>query len=198
MSQNCGCLRLRAEFVEDEDERGKWLTDLEELDQIADSAIRLVREEASSDGVATVHLDGLLTEITTELEETGLRVTQREMVALDVAAGSLALKRALRNLIVNAATHGGGAEISLTRASGKALITIRDKGPGIPDELLSQVFEPFFRVDPSRRKTMPGVGLGLAIAREIVERFGGEITIRNLPAGGLIQEVRMPAQGLTA
>lgn len=85
----------------------------------------------------------------------------------------------------------GGGRISLRRAGDDAVVTITDDGPGIPADLLGQVFEPFFRADPARRKTIPGAGLGLAIAREIVTRFGGRISIRNRDPQGLTQEIRL-------
>lgn len=186
-------MRLRAEFIPDETEREKWFADLEELDAIADSAIRLVREEAGGDSRETVRLGVLVHEIVDELGHLGYKVSPPALVALPVAAGPLALKRALRNLVINAATHGGGATIELAREGGEAVVRIRDKGPGIPDELIAHVFEPFFRVDAARRKTMPGAGLGLAIAKEIIERFGGTITIANgEKPKGLIQTVRLP------
>lgn len=180
-------MRLRAEFIEDETERAKWLADLEELDLIADSAIRLVREEVGAGDLQPLRLDRLLAEIAGELQDLGLPIALAPLPEVTVAAGPMALKRALRNLISNAATHGGGAQVSLTTGNGQAVIRILDDGPGIPEELLSRVFEPFFRVDQARRKMFPGAGLGLAIAREIVERLGGAITIRNRQSGGLEQ-----------
>lgn len=185
-------MRLRAEFIEDVAEREKWLSDLQELDLIADSAIRLVREEASRDGVQLLRLDHLLQDIAAELGETRHDVRLEKLTEVSVAAGPLALKRALRNLVLNAATHGGGADVALVASGGQAVITIRDNGPGIPEDLLDQVFEPFFRADPARRKTMPGAGLGLAIAREIIERFAGRVIIANLKPHGLIQTVTLP------
>ena len=186
-------MRLRAEFLPQEAEREKWFADLEELDAIADSAIRLVREEVGSDSREPVRLGQLIDEIVAELVPLGYKVTPPSPVSLPVSAGPLALKRALRNLIINAATHGGGATIELSRAGGDAVVTIRDRGPGIPPDLIANVFEPFFRVDAARRKTMPGAGLGLAIAKEIVERFGGSITIANADEPkGLVQTVRLP------
>ncbi|TRW99378.1 HAMP domain-containing protein [Paracoccus sp. M683] len=185
-------MRLRAEFIEDDTDRDKWLADLAELDQIADSAIRLVREEASTADTQPLRLDILLTEIVGEMAELGHRLRMDPMPATQVRAGPIALKRALRNLILNAATHGGGAQVALSQSADHAQVTIRDQGPGIPADLLGQVFEPFFRVDPSRAKTLPGAGLGLAIAREIIERFGGTIAIRNLSPRGLLQQISLP------
>lgn len=185
-------MRLRAEFIEDAEEREKWLADLEELDLIADSAIRLVREEVSNDAPAQVDLGALVEDVVYSLGPLGLKVELGRTLPLQTETAPLAAKRALRNLIVNAATHGGGAAVSMRRQDGRAVITISDHGPGIPEDLLGQVFEPFFRVDLARRKTVPGAGLGLAIAREIIERYEGTIVIRNRQPHGLMQIVSWP------
>ncbi|MDS9469375.1 ATP-binding protein [Paracoccus sp. MBLB3053] len=185
-------MRLRAEFIEDDEERAKWLSDLEELDMIADSAIRLVREEVGADDSEPVRLDRMLGEIVSELHGLGQKVQLADLPRIEVAAGPIALKRALRNLITNGATHGQGAQVSMVCEDGHAVVRIVDSGPGVPAELLSQVFEPFFRVDQARRKSVPGAGLGLAIAREIIERYSGTITIRNRDPHGLEQICSIP------
>lgn len=185
-------MRLRAEFIADDAERQKWFADLKELDSIADSAIRLVREEASHDAPETVRLGHLIIDVVEELQHLGFKVKEPALKLLPIAAGPLALKRALRNLIINAATHGKGAKVTVDKKGHNGVITISDEGPGIPDDLIEQVFEPFFRVDIARRKTVPGVGLGLAIAKEIVERFGGTITVANKKPKGLVQTVVFP------
>ena len=108
-------------------------------------------------------------------------------------ASRLTLNRALRNLMINAATHGVRARVAVKNGDGDmARITIEDDGPGIPPELIGQVFEPFFRADPARRQDIKGAGLGLTIAREIVQRAGGSISIANRDGGGLIQTVELP------
>ncbi|MGA0614235.1 ATP-binding protein [Paracoccus sp. KR1-242] len=187
-------MRLRAEFIEDDDERQKWLSDLEELNAIADSAIRLVREEVGANDAEPLRLDRILTEIADELRLLGQKVVLDAPPPVEVNAGPIALKRALRNLITNAATHGRGAQVQLHREGGAAIIRILDEGPGVPPDLISQVFEPFFRVDQARRKSVPGAGLGLAIAREIIERYQGTITIANRASGGLEQVCTLPCK----
>jgi signal transduction histidine kinase len=185
-------MRLRAEFLPPE-EQETWLKDLEELDRIADSAIRLVREEVSDQTAeAGVPLGALVAEIGEELRELGLAVDWQASSDILVEGRPLALKRALRNLIDNAASHGGGARVEMRREGEVAVVEIDDDGPGIPEALLGRVFEPFFRVDPGRRKSRPGAGLGLAIAKEILDQAGGTITVANRSEGGLRQSVRLP------
>ncbi|WP_428426318.1 ATP-binding protein [Pararhizobium sp.] len=185
-------MRLRAEFVTDGDDRGAWLKDLDELDHIADSAIRLVREEISPAARERVSLDVILRSVAEEIRETDLPVGEGAIKPVLVQGAPFALKRALRNLVVNAATHGLGARVSLSSYGEEAVLTVMDSGPGIPQELLGRVFEPFFRVDQARRQIVPGAGLGLAISQEIIENLGGTITIVNRREGGLLQTVRLP------
>jgi signal transduction histidine kinase len=185
-------MRLRAEFVEDDEERSLWLSDLDELERIADSAILLVREESGKAVPETVWLDRLVADVAGELKDQNLDVTVTEAQPVSVRANRLGLARALRNLMINAATHGRRASVRVEESEGgKAQVIIEDEGPGIPPELLGQVFEPFFRVDPGRRQNVPGAGLGLTIAREIVQRAGGDIKISNRDRGGLKQVVEL-------
>lgn len=185
-------MRLRAEFVEDDEERSLWLSDLDELERIADSAILLVREESGKAAPETVWLDRLVADVAGELKNQNLDVTVTEAQPVSVRANRLGLARALRNLMINAATHGRRARVRVEGSEGaKAQVIIEDEGPGIPPELLGQVFEPFFRVDPGRRQNIAGAGLGLTIAREIVQRAGGDIKISNRKDGGLKQVVEL-------
>ena len=170
-----------------------WLSDLEELDRIADSAIQLVREETQRERSQLLRVDEIITEICQDLASMKASVTIMKMEAVTIASAPMALTRAVRNLVINAATHGGGAFVTVGLENRVALITIDDEGPGIPDQSISRVFEPFFRVDPARRKSGPGAGLGLAIAKEIVERHGGKLTLQNRSPRGLRQRLGFPA-----
>ncbi|KAB2919981.1 MAG: two-component sensor histidine kinase [Hyphomicrobiaceae bacterium] len=187
-------MRLRTEFIEDDAERSHWLRDIDELNRIADSAIALVRASASTFEVENLRLDELVAAIASDLRDQKLDVHVVSTVPVSVRVDRLVLSRALRNLLINAATHGLSAEARVEHASpATARIVIQDRGPGIPDEKIGQVFEPFFRVDRARRQDIPGAGLGLTIAREIIQLAGGTITIRNGTGGGLVQEVDLPA-----
>jgi signal transduction histidine kinase len=133
-----------------------------------------------------------------ELREQNLDVTNTRVEPVMVCASRLKLNRALRNLIINAATHGVRARVEVANSGGAARILIEDDGPGIPPEMLDQVFEPFFRAAPARRQDIPGAGLGLTIAREIIQRAGGTISISNRADGGLKQVVELPVAGAIA
>src|SRR6202047_4494865 len=145
-------MRLRAEFLDEED-RSMWLNDLEELDHIADSAIQLVREETERERSQLLRVDEIIAEICRDLAAMKASVTITKMEPVTISSAPMALTRAVRNLVINAATHGGGAFVTVgLEDNTTASITIDDEGPGIPDQSMSRVFEPFFRVDRARRK----------------------------------------------
>lgn len=183
-------MRLRAEFLESE-ERDKWLEDLDELDHIADNAISLVREEVGQNATTPVQLDNLLSETVSELTEQNYSIRINNLEEAGIIANSLSLKRALRNLLINASTYGKAATVSMHCDDKNAIIKIEDQGPGIPDELMESAFEPFFRVDQARTSGK-GAGLGLSIAKEIIQRINGKIELTNRKCGGLMQIITIP------
>jgi signal transduction histidine kinase len=187
-------LRLRAEFVEDEAERAKMLKDLEEMEAMIHAAIAFVREEtAEVQPRAPLDLACLLEEIRAELTDIGgaIRIAPGPERA-PIEGRSLALKRALRNLVENAVKYGGSAEMRLERGATGYTVTIEDGGPGIPEAELETVFRPFHRLERSRSRETGGTGLGLAVARAVVRGHGGEIVLANRPEGGLRQTVLLP------
>jgi signal transduction histidine kinase len=187
-------MRLRAEFVEDDDDRAMWLKDIDELDRIADSAILLVREESGKSTPEPLRLDMLISELVEELRKLSYDVTLTRSTAGIVRANRTSLNRAFRNLIINAATHGKRARVAVECGPSWVIVVIADDGPGIPPDMIGQVFEPFFRANRARTKHFDGAGLGLTIANEIVQRAGGSITIENGPLRGLLQTVKLPAE----
>jgi len=185
-------MRLRAEFIADDEERDVWLNDLAEIENIAESAITLVQEEVSPEEQQIVEVDELIREIVRELRSIGHKVMIDRAVSADVIGSPLSLKRAFSNLMVNAATHGKGCRVSVGRMDGNVVVEIVDSGPGIPDDMIGRAFEPFFRASPAREKSVPGAGLGLAIVKEIINRHRGRITLSNRTPHGLYQQVLLP------
>ncbi|MCS4088849.1 ATP-binding protein [Rhizobium sp. BK176] len=185
-------MRLRAEMLEDEAQRNKWIDDVDEMMHIADSAISLVKEEVGSKERTTIRFDELIEDIVAELDMIGHHVQIDRLDRAEIAGGPLAIKRAISNLLVNACTHGEKASVSVIADNDQVICGIRDEGPGIPEDVIHNAFEPFFRADPARRKSVSGAGLGLAIVKEIVTRHGGTITLANRRPNGLYQEVIFP------
>lgn len=184
-------MRLRAEFLP-ENEQGAWLRDLDELRRIADSSIELVHEEIEKTNDETLRLDTLTQSVVEDLAAAGHAVAFAESSPATIRAAPLAITRLLRNLVINAATHGEGCVVKVESRANWVVVIIDDRGPGIPEDVIGRVFEPFFRADPARTQHVAGAGLGLAIAREIIARHQGEIVLTNRATGGLRQQIRFP------
>jgi two-component system, OmpR family, sensor histidine kinase CpxA len=115
---------------------------------------------------------------------------------LTAAADPELLQRALANLLRNAVRYAGNAgpiTVSGCRDDDSALITVTDCGPGVPEESLQRLFDPFYRVDNSRTRETGGVGLGLTIAKTCVEACGGSVVCRNGNPSGFEVLVRLSA-----
>ena len=102
------------------------------------------------------------------------------------------IRRAMQNLLDNALRYAGSAEIVLDIQPTQLRIMVQDKGPGIPQEWLEQVFKPFVRLDSARNTESGSVGLGLSIARTLIHQHGGELTLANRPEGGLSATITLP------
>ena len=109
-----------------------------------------------------------------------------ERVAPVVWGDERLLRRALRNLLENARRYGGGGEVTVQlQAAGTSGVALRvcDRGPGVPEEWRERIFEPFFRL-PGHAEHHGGVGLGLSLVRQIVQRHGGQVRCEPRPGGG--------------
>jgi signal transduction histidine kinase len=105
------------------------------------------------------------------------------------------LKRALTNVIDNAVKFGGNAEVGLHETAEYVTVVVEDQGPGIPESEMEAVFNPFYRVETSRSRDTGGVGLGLSVARSIIDAHGGSIALANRPTGGLRVTIELPRDG---
>ncbi|WP_200832478.1 ATP-binding protein [Candidatus Halocynthiibacter alkanivorans] len=187
-------IRVRAEMVEDDETRERIVASVEEMQEMVDATLSFARGMATGEASQTVDLGACLDELCGELRETGCALTLEPTAGLAVRIRPTALRRALRNVIENAVRYGGSADIRLSRTGTSALIQIDDNGPGIPQDALERVFEPFVRLEVSRSRETGGTGLGLSIARSIVQAHGGEIGLENRAGGGLSATVELPLE----
>jgi signal transduction histidine kinase len=178
-------LRLRAEFIDDDEVRQKILETLDELLQMAEATLSFAREEAAHEETRMVDVGALISSVCADLADTGFAVTCAETGSFTVRCRPVGVKRALRNVVENAVAYGQRARVSAEHKRGEVAIIIDDDGPGIPGGDMEKVFKPFVRLENSRNKGTGGVGLGLAIARSIIQSHGGDIVLRNRPEGGL-------------
>ena len=188
-------LRLRAELIDDAEQQRKAIADLDAMATMLDETLAFARDDGAGEARQDVDLAALVRSLCDDLADVGQPVHYLGPDRLRFACRPVALRRALANLIDNAVKYGREAEVGLQTERDTIRLTIEDRGPGISAAAREQVFQPFFRLEPSRSRATGGTGLGLAVARTIVHRHGGEIALDDRPGGGLIVRVTLPAAG---
>jgi two-component system sensor histidine kinase CpxA len=151
------------------------------------------------DRVESINLHEIVKEVAQDADfeakskHSGVVVLQNEEIHM--VGNTELLCSALENVVRNAVRYTAEqtqVEIKLHRQENNAMIHVRDYGPGVPQEALLDLFQPFYRVAPARDRQSGGVGLGLAIAERAVRAHGGVITAANAPEGGLVVEISLP------
>lgn len=185
-------LRLRAEYIEDEEMRNKTLATLAEMEAILSATLGFARDDAADESARPTDIPALLQSLVDDHVDLGSSATYQGPEKLPFTCRPVALRRALNNLIENALKYGGTAAVQLTTQNNSIEICIDDNGPGIPEDKLSEVFTPFFRLDESRGGDFAGTGLGLSVALTIAHAHGGELTLINRQGGGLRARLVLP------
>ena len=186
-------LRVQAEMVEEDETRERIIATTEEMQEMVASTLAFARGVSDAEPVEQVDLADFVATLVDELgRTTGAVAFHPTEARIPVRLRPTALRRALRNLIENAIRYGGAAEVGVARDGRHAVISVEDRGPGIPEGDLDRVFDPFVRLEASRSRDTGGTGLGLSIARGIVQSHGGEITLANREGGGLRAGIRLP------
>jgi len=188
--------RLRAEMIEDGEVRDAIVRSLTDMQNITEATLCFARDETLSEELRTIDLGSLVEAVADDLRAVGQDVTVVAHDHLTYRCRPALLRRALANLMSNAAKYGKCARVTLHLGHDQARITIDDEGPGLPDDQLEKVFEPFVRVDQSRSNETGGIGLGLSIARSIIRAHGGEVVLKNQSVG-LRAEISLPCERYT-
>lgn len=193
-------LQLRLDRVEPETLRRKLQETVSDIRAIISQGLELARSLNTEEAMIRLDMKAFLQSMVDDYTDVGrnvIMVDSGQAVADSVIidARPLCLKRCLENLISNACKYGDGAEIALSDEHGHIVVSVSDNGPGISEEMLERVFEPYFRLESSRNRSSGGIGLGLAIARNMALLNNGEIELRNRPEGdGLMARIIFPRQ----
>lgn len=189
-------LKLELALADPSEATEAMARDLSEMEHMIDEYLAFAQGEAG-EAAEPVDLAALCESVALGAQRTGANVEFDFGEAVIAAARPTGLKRALTNLVDNAATHGKTVRIS-TRASGGVVeIAVEDDGPGIPAEAHEEAFKPFARLDEARNQNRKGVGLGLAIARDVARSHGGDVVLGRSSLGGLKAVIRLPRQRQT-
>ena len=166
--------------------------DVVEMETMIEAYLAFARGEGT-EPVEYVDVEHLLGEVAVGARRAGGRVELEVAEPLVLPLRVNAFRRCLSNLLANSRRHAEAVWIAARRRDPATIeILIDDDGPGIPEDAREDVFKPFFRLDSSRNSETGGVGLGLAIARDVVRSHGGEITLDESPQGGLRAIIRLP------
>lgn len=185
-------LRLRVESVENAGEREKMLATIAEMDSMVAATMQFARDDALAEPRRPTDLAALLASAVHDMADAGLPVVMEPAPPVTYECQPGALKRTLTNLLENAVKYGTRARATIRSAPRVIEIMIDDEGPGIPEEELARVFQPFYRVEGSRSRETGGIGLGLAIALSVVQAHGGQLVLANRTEGGLRAKVTLP------
>jgi two-component system sensor histidine kinase CiaH len=197
-------IRANAEFLQQEQPDNAEVKDIvgetDRLSGLVDSLLAVARDDES---VRALHVPVDLAEVVATTVESmqplagehGLELTHAVPQALMVSGDRDQLRQVLVILVDNAVRYtpaGGRIHVQARPEGGNALLTVHDTGVGIPEAALGRVFERFYRADEARNRQSGGVGLGLAIARELVTRHGGKISVTSTEGAGSTFTIRLP------
>lgn len=184
-------LKLQLALMDSSPEIEGAKRDLAEMEETLDEYLAFARglaEEAPDQ----VDLRRVAEEVVADTKRAGGDVTLESEGDVRAPGRARALKRCLANLIDNAAAHGDKVRVSVKGQDSVIIVAVEDNGPGISEDLYEEAFRPFSRLDETRSRNQKGVGLGLAIARDVARSHGGDIVLSRSELGGLKAILRLP------
>ncbi|MBN9277262.1 MAG: HAMP domain-containing protein, partial [Hyphomicrobium sp.] len=190
-------LKLRINEIDGPELQRAISADIAEMEQMIDATLSYLRGEEASEPQRAIDLGALLQTIVDDANDAGHDAVLSSRTHVVVNARHIGLKRALSNLVGNALRFGSRVSVSTEVEGDDVYVVIDDNGPGIPEDQIDVVVEPFVRLEESRNSETGGVGLGLTIAKANIEADGGSLTLRNRAEGGLSAIVRLPVRPAT-
>jgi len=186
-------LKLELAMGAQDEANTRMKQDVSEMAYMIDEYLAFARGEMA-ENIDNVSVRALMDTVTNSVARAGHKLqTERLAEDLRVNIRELAVQRALTNLVMNGFHYGKHVRFHAEIIAGeRLLLIIDDDGPGIAPEKREEAFKPFSRLDDSRNQNIKGVGLGLAIARDIVRSHGGDLTLDTSPQGGLRAVISLP------
>ena len=184
-------MKLQLEMLGDAEGAADLKRDVAEMEHMLEGYLAFARGEGAEKPEPT-NLTDLLEDVAADARRKGTAIDLHCEGDLLLPLRPQAFKRCVTNLVDNAARYGEHVSVRAGPRGDAIEMSIEDDGPGIPAEHRQEVFKPFFRVDASRNPETGGVGLGLTIARDVIQGHGGDISLDDAPGGGLRVRVRMP------
>lgn len=179
-------MKLRVQFIEEDNVREEYMHDLDEMETMISETLSFARDDAAKENRKPLDLVSLLHSICMDAREMGHNVSfHSRQSRIPYVGRSMALKRAFTNLIYNAIRYAKSVSVMVFARHHSIIVRMDDNGPGIPEEELEHVFTAFYRGEQSRSRDTGGVGLGLAVTRDIIEAHNGKITLSNRRPHGL-------------
>jgi len=182
-------LSLAADYIEPDDIKGLVTDNVDELQAMLRSLSDWLRAQHSASSAEAVDLPALIKGVAARWPE-AVRYEGGKALALITHRGPL--EQALIRLVDNAVRFGGQARIRLVEDPEGPLIEVLDQGPGLTDEAMARIYEPFFRGDAARARDTGGFGLGIPTAERLIKRFGGRLVIDNREGGGVRARIWPP------
>ena len=188
-------MKLRVEMADQPELRDKLTADLDNMTRLVREGIAFARSSGSSEEMPRrLDLHAFIDTLVCDYLDIGKNVQFRANgVGQPLTTRPQALRRVVTNLLDNALKFGDAADVTLNFAPREVSIVVADNGPGIPQDELAAVLQPFYRVESSRNRETGGTGLGLAIAAQLTGQMGGKLQLVNRPEGGLAVTVTLPA-----
>ncbi|WP_456716832.1 ATP-binding protein [Bradyrhizobium sp. USDA 4353] len=186
-------MRLRCEFVEDELQRSRMLADLDQMHAMLGSVLSFLRNGRKLEPMTLVDIASILQLVADQFADVGHNVGYVGPAHAMATVRPDDLMRSVTNLVENAVKYGTETIIRLTVQGERLVIDVEDNGPGISDARKPDMLEPFVRGDDARNMDeATGFGLGLSIAKAIVQAHGGELSLHDRTPSGLIARIELP------
>ena len=182
-------LKLQLAMLNQEEVSQKMSKDIDEMEKMLNDYLQFAKSQIK-EKTSKIDLINLFKSIKDQLNNGNLLINDNDVVEL--RGRPSALKRSFENIIQNGLTYGNKVVVNIQKGNNRAIITIEDDGPGVPEDQYKNVFKPFFRLDKSRSLNRSGVGLGLAIVEDIINSHGGNIQLGKGKLAGLQVKISLP------